>query len=252
MRCSPFGAIGGFSFGVGGRVGKATFDPATLSLSGWWRGSFSASPWAGVASAGSSGGRDLSEGTNPPASGTAVNGFNPADFDGTNDRLTSALTLGDFFSASAWSVAVLFNADTAGTDNGATNIWKNPPFFIDTNEWMIVGFSAGGFQAAHYNSGGNFGELSIACGTGGWHLGQAKFGGGVLKARIDSGSWSSSAGGIGNLGSTAGTIRAGENPFSSARYDGKILDMMTANTELSDAAFDNILSYARARYGLSL
>ena len=74
--------------GVSDPKAVSTLDPATLALTGWWRGSYDGSgTWSGTASAGSSGTRSLVELTNKPSSGTAVNGFNPATFDGVNDKL---------------------------------------------------------------------------------------------------------------------------------------------------------------------
>lgn len=56
-------------------VAPSSFDPATLNLSGWWRaGGYSSAGTAtftGRASAGASGGRDLTEATNKPAASTS-------------------------------------------------------------------------------------------------------------------------------------------------------------------------------------
>src|SRR5678815_176148 len=100
-------------------AGTPVFNPATLFLTGWWRGSYSASPWVGTASASSSGSNNASEATTPPAAGATVNGFAPVDFDGVDDLLRADGTLDTYFATNAWTVSVLFNADTAaapGTD----------------------------------------------------------------------------------------------------------------------------------------
>ena len=51
-----------------GGIAASAFDPATLALTGWWRsGGYVSGTWTGIASAGTSGGRNLVEATNPPA-----------------------------------------------------------------------------------------------------------------------------------------------------------------------------------------
>lgn len=49
-------------------ITPAAFDPRTLALTGYWRrGGYALGTWTGVASEGPSGGRNATEGTNPPA-----------------------------------------------------------------------------------------------------------------------------------------------------------------------------------------
>lgn len=56
-----------------GGVAASAYDPADLSLNGWWRDdTYATGTWTGVASAGGSGSRNLTEGTNPPSLLTGV------------------------------------------------------------------------------------------------------------------------------------------------------------------------------------
>jgi hypothetical protein len=231
-------------------------DPATLSLTGWWRaangGEYNGSPWAGTASAGSSGSNALSEATNPPAAGSAVNTHPPADFDGTNDRLVGDGTFDTYFNAGAGSGAILFNADAITTDDG-TNVYEN--------DCLLATNSAAYFHLYLRSSNvlgirfvdDTVGEriLSIAfAGTGAWVFVQWKWNGTTLYLRVNGGSWASTP--CTNLALLTDTLRIGVNYNAGQVFDGKILEIMTADSVLSDATFNGILSYERARYALSL
>lgn len=239
----------GYSFGLAGRSGKvltSAYDPAVLSLTGWWR-DYAASPWVGTASAGASGGRTLTEATNPPAAGAAVNGHAPADFDGSNDKLASALTLGDFISSSHWSMWALAWVDNAFASGGAGTLYTNPAFFVDTpNAYLTAGFSSDGMALYH-----NAAEYAVAQATGAWALLQWKYDGTDIKLRVNAGAW------VGtnstNIPDVTGTMLMGVRYDGGTTFlDGKILDFGVADSLINDATFDDILSYARAQYALAL
>lgn len=225
------------------------FDPATLSLSGWWRASYAGDPWVGVASAGASGARDLTAGT-APGTGSALNGLAPADFNGSTHTLVNANTTADFFSAAAWSMIVLFNADTAqayGADE-----YDNESLISTTGAAAAeigMAFSANGVSVWQADGGGWPG-VTVACGTAGWHLARAKYDGTDIKLSIDSGAYSSGA--AGNIVTTTETLQVGVDWFASQFFDGKIAEIMFAQTDLSDGTLDNIKSYINARYALAL
>lgn len=222
--------------------------PSVLSLTGWWRASYGGSPWVGVASAGGSGTHNLSEGTNPPSTGSAVNGLTPADFDGVNDKIDNANTIGTFLTASAWSAAVLIWIDNVSTATATTMC-------------SIVGNSAGGFWGLGHrdNSGpkvysyiwdGANKSIEIPITTGAWHLVQAKLESGIHKLRIDGGSWTTLA--SGNVTNLANSLRVGQSYTGSHFGDQKILDLALAGSAISDANFEKIRKYVNARYALSL
>jgi hypothetical protein len=234
-------------------AGGGAFDPATLALTGWWRASYAGSPWTPTASAGTSGSNgNLTEATNPPAVGTAVNSLDPADFDGANDKLTGP-NASALFDAADWSAWVLFKAASAPADQGAPYRYTNPAFFAEGGSAYIgMGFSSGGIHVVQYQTGlGTHKELILACGTGAWHLAQAKYDGTDLKLRLDSGAWSTIASANLELsGST--TVVLGNPAFASAPYDGDIAELAMADVTLSDGDFDNVVSYVNSRYALSL
>jgi len=241
--------LGAGSMIVGAMPVASVFDPASLALSGWWRANYTnPGPWNGVASAGASSGRDLSEATNPPATGTAQNGLTPADFDGSNDELSIATGVSSFFSASAWTIVVLFRADSTVAATG--DLYECESFLADDGASATIGMGItdSGVQVWHYG-GGAWPGLTIAAGTGAYHLAQAKYDGTNIKMRIDSGSYSSQAASNASLSSN---LRVGMSWNGSKFYDGRLTEIMLAQSALSDADLDNIKSYLNARYALAL
>jgi len=241
------------------KSGAAVYDPAVLALQGWWRASYSGSPWTGTASAGGSNGRNISEATNPPATGAAVNGRTSADFDGSNDQLTTATACTTFVSDAAGSLFCLFYADAAAADPGTAGYYSNPSFFVnDGDGYLGFGFNAAGVVLGSYDStSGTFDSVGTACATGGWHLGQARWdnsaggGAGLMEVRVDSGGWTTMAKLV-EVSLSANGVRVGTSFTGAFFFDGKILELGAAQTKFSDATFDNIKSYVNARYALSL
>lgn len=226
------------------------FNPATLSLTGWWRASFSASPWVGTASAGSSGSRNISEATNPPAAGAALNGLTPADFDGTNDKLASAIAADQFVTATAGMCAVLFNADAAAADAGAALAYLNPSFIgHNVTAEIYFTFSSSGVRLGSYN-GVDQNSLAVACGTAAWHLAVATWNGTTLSLSVDGGAFSTLARTV-SL-SAAGAILTGCNYNSTAFFNGRIAELMTGAFTATAGDVANLKSYVNARYALAL
>lgn len=227
-----------------------SFDPATLSLTGWWRGSFASSPWAGTASAGGSGARDLTEATNPPAVGTAQNGYDPADYDGTNDLIGSASELSVFVNDTTGSCWVLFRADTAAVSAGATVRVEDPGIISQDGGGVVwaITYSTSGVCALIYDV--VYQEIVIAAATGSYHLAQMKWDGTDLFFRLNSGSWQSIAC-TGLLTGNTGALVTGKN-YGASHFDGRILDMGITDIVLTDTEFDNVKLYINSRYGLSL
>jgi hypothetical protein len=241
-------------FGAGARGCKtaSAFDPATLALTGWWRASYSASPWSGVASAGGSSGRNLTEATNPPTTGTAVNGLTPASFDGTNDQLGGG-TFTTFYDADGYGGWALVNIVTITTNSGSS--YLNDAIVSDTggvHEIFLTDNGAGTVQVgiSHYND-TTFPTAQTAIATGAWKAVQWKFDGTNIKIRVNGGTRASTAAG-GNLSATGTNLRLGGNYNATVFTQLDYLDVGTVDYSPSDAEEDNVLSYLRSRYALAL
>jgi hypothetical protein len=231
---------------------SAAFDPSTLSLTGWWRASYSGAPWVGTSSAGGSGSRDLTEATNPPSTGSALNGLTPADFDGTNDTLSNATAISTLLSASAYFYWILFYADTASSNGSLGIAYDNRQLITDTNgNWgcaISTPVADPTVQCWHWDGNSNGVQLTIALNA--WNLICCRYDGTNLRAKLNSGSVSTQA--RGNIAATTGTLRVGTRWTGSVFYDGRIAEIGLAATAESDARFDDIRTYINARYALSL
>lgn len=231
------------------------FNPANLTLNGWWRGSYSASPWAGTASAGTSNANALSEATNPPTVGLSVNGFTAAAFDGSNDILTGA-ALSTFLSASAYSMAIMLYVDSyeASAPAGSGEILS------DTAGYFSMGTYPLGVSA--YPVG-----ISVSHNDGSWKT-TSGFGlredtlelvfiiydsaVGQLKAKKAGSSAWSYINGVGNLASLAGTLRVGASRSAYSKFfDGQVEELMMSPTVFSEATMDSLIRYFQYRYNTS-
>lgn len=228
-------------------------NPGALPFSGWWRGKFSGSPWTPTNSAGISlANGALAETTNPPAAGTAQNGFTPAAFDGTNDELSSKNLLSAFVNAGSGSALVLFRASAASPAAPAGEPFEDPGLLVQSGGGTTWGinYSTAGVRLGLYD--GTWKELAINAPTGSYHLAQVKWDGTTLKLRVDSSPWSSIL--AGNCDPTAadGRLAVGRNYSSTRFFSGSVLELMLTNTVFDDVTFDNLKAYLNTRYALSL
>ncbi len=230
-----------FNSGIG-------FTPANLSLTGYWRANFTGLPWVGTASIGTSSGRNLVTQADDPSTGASQNGFAPADFNGSSNYIQADVNNTTLLGTSG-SIFFLFNGDTAptnsGLDYGDGNIFTDP-----TNAETTFGFTDLGFGACILDDSITYRRISISCGTGNYHLAQAKWNGTNLYARIDSGNWSNIASGP-FTAITPSAPNVGLS-YSTIRFDGRLLELGITNIFLSDSDFNNIVSYVNKRYHLSL
>lgn len=260
---TPAKAAGSYGIVIAGSGGSASsanpneftftsgaFDPASLALTGWWRGSYSGVPWTPTASAGTSGSNgNLDQASDPqkPAAGAALNGFTPADFDG-GDVLSGTADVLDLLSNGASTFVCLFYADAAAVDSGAGAYYNNPSFLGDGNT-MALTFSADGVRLGYYD-GAMHDSVAAACATGGWHLAMGYWNGTTLSIQVDSGAPTTVARGAASLTSPA-TCYMGYDRTNLNFYDGKVMELMVSDQDLS-ASFSDIKTYINDRYGLAL
>lgn len=235
-------------------IGSSAFDPATLSLTGWWRASFAGSPWSPTASAGSSGtAGDLTGGLGTtPATGSAVNGLTPADFDGTDDFLDAPYTiLDDAYNAGAYSGWALVYVDSISTDDA--NVYDNDCILSTQPSayWILFLRSSGVVGIRHIDSGEIV--LTATVSTGAWQLIQWKLDAGTLSLRVNGGTrQTTAAGNLDATGISTSAFVAGTNYGGAKFLNGKMLEIGLADSALSDTDEDNVLSYCRSRYALTL
>lgn len=237
----------GLSLAITQPRGGATFDPATqIALEGWWPGSYSASPWVGAASLGGSGGRDLTEGTNPPSAGSALNGFTPAVFDGVNDELSGA-ACSTFITTTNFSFGALVNF-SALTTNDTANYFLNHTIFgtTGTAEWAVYARANGGAGLVGCATGAsNRVEIALGgAGTGAWKYIQGKSNGTTLSIRVNGGTPATSA--ASTIASLAAALNVGD--LATSFLAASVLNPYLAQTHFTTTQEDNMLAYVRARY----
>lgn len=255
---APF--YGGFSFGAGraGKVAAAVFDPATLSLTGWWRADsttgYVAGTWDGVASAGGSGSRDLTQGTGGQQPGTSISysGHTAPDFDGTDDVLANATAISTMLSASAWRGWWLVHIDAISA-NSATS-YLNDCIMQDSGAyWGIYARANGGSPLvyAYQWDGAEKAASANLVGVGVDRiLIQARYDGTDIRLKVNGGTVQTAA--AGSISTTTGTIVCGAADSAGNRpFNGQMLDVGLLATAGSDADFDDIIEYVNDRYGLS-
>ncbi len=230
------------SYAPGG--GGGGFDPTSLVASLYVRGPFSASPWVGVASAGSSGGRNLTEGTNPPSVGTTQNGIAPANFDGTNDQLSSALTMGDIFAAdgSEGEIWALYRSTTAAAASAG---YDDAPILVDSGGNIDFNFTASGFGL--YMNGTN---QNVAATNAAYHVARVRWDSTIQGITIDSASEAT----VANVTAcpTSGTLVVGVGPYGGL-LAGRLMELMTFRVVQADADFTAYKDdYIATTYALTL
>ena len=223
------------------------FDPATLSLTGWWRASFSGAPWTPTASAGSSASNgNLVVGT-APSTGTAVNGLTPASFNGTSHYLTGGTT-GTFYSTGSGSLWCLCKPTTTAV---VASAGYDEPAVISTNQAIVnITYTTSGFGFVFFDTGYKIARTAATAGS--WHLAQMKWDGSNLRYRVDNGAWTDLAAGPMSSSYLVYPIQMGTNYSAVTFFAGDVLEYGTCSTTLTDTDFDNIRLYANSRYGLAL
>lgn len=210
------------------------FDPATLTSSGLWLPDFGGSPWPGTSSAGDSGGRNLSEATNPPSVGTPVGGRTPAHFDGTNDKLSYATT-SDLITTTSLTIAAFAKADAPPADPGAGNRSGVPLIY---GVYFGLGITSTGVCAFGFD--GGYKDIHVAADTSGRVFVQMKIAGGNLYVRANKGAWSAPVA-IGTLSGTSFAFEVGTGNL--AVFGGDVFGVASWQTEASDEELDGLYDY---------
>lgn len=234
------------SVGLGTSFGGSTntFDPATLSLTGWWRSNFTSPPWVPTASAGSSGSRlNLVTHTGTVTAGTAQNGKIPAHF-ATADMLNDD-DVTTFFTTNAGTLIALVKPTAASAPSG--NFYDDPAIYHDSNADLCLTYTTSGFGAIAYS--GSYKTKYVACATGAYHLIMMRWNGSTLGLTLDSAAESTTP--CSTLTIFSGTTVLGQG-YGGGFLVADMLELIMANTAFTNATYANIKSYVNTRYGLSL
>jgi hypothetical protein len=208
-----------------------------LALTGWWRASYAGSPWTGTASTWTSGSNNLTEATNPPSAGTAVNGFAPATFDGSNDKLTAGGTAATYCTTTSYTWLCMFFVASAPSQADTIGFWQ------DSAGNLGMGFDTDGVTAMGFDTGAK--TTNKSCSANAWHMAMCKLDSGTLYAGADC-VWGSgtTCGAIASLGSA---MRLGVS-FASNFFTGSIMELLATDIVLTDNQIAQYYSYLKTRY----
>jgi hypothetical protein len=225
------------------------FDPTASALTGLYRGSFGGDPWAGTASAGTSGGRSLSAGA-APAVGAAVNGFTPASFNGTTHFLTDLTNTADtYLTTTAYRVSLLLQPAALAAPSGLP--YNDPGLITESGgNWGITVDSAG-VHVYHHDGVYKIADGPAALLVGTWYAVDVVYNGTDITVSVNGTAGTPVA--AGTLGTIAGAgLRMGSNYAATVFYSGLILDAALANTTLAGSTHANFRAYYASRYGVSV
>lgn len=230
--------------------GTAVFDPATLALSGWWRGSYAGAPWAANASAGASlANGNLVVGV-APSTGTAQGGFTPATMNGSTQYLTNPTLLSTLFTAGAGSIVCLYKAAVAKAPQAAGSEYLDPYCFGDEgNGGLGLSFTTAGFKAFLYD--GTYKTATVAQATGSYALAVMRWDSTNLGLTVNSAAEITTACGAFAAG-MAHPVSMGRSYAGTGMLQGDMLEVMCINSKLSNTDIANIKSYVNSRYALAL
>lgn len=235
--------------GTGPVVSAGPFDPATLTLTSWVRGSYSGAPWAGVASAGTSGAKSMTAPGAAAATGTALNTYTPADFTPASLQYLRYVSnvLTDFFATGGYTYSVLVYGRNPAAPAGT---YSDAQIVGNSDTVIGLGFSTSGVAPWHYNGTANVQTPWLAMSANAWHWVDVKYDGTNLMVRVDGSAWTTQASAAPAF--SASYLQLARN-YSPGYGDCKVMEFMTAASAISDANLASIrTSYIDTRYGLAL
>jgi hypothetical protein len=220
------------------------FDPAYLSLTGFWR-NYTNPTWSGTASAGSSGSNSLTDPGTEPAQGTALNGWGTANFNGTDDHFTASGTLDTYIAATAFTMGWLIKPDTV-TPGADLHLWK------DSNSAVMLHITTAGNVRLTVNGSTS---VSHAISASVYSLVLVRYTGSAIQIGVNELPGADGGGTTAAFSSSltlTGTVDVGSDGAGFDEYDGHIAEILIADTSLSDAVLTNYRAYINSRYALSL
>lgn len=232
----------------------SAWTPASITgLTAWFRADAAditigtgVSQWADK----SGNGRHISQGTGgaQPVFTEVDSDFNnrgSVDFDGTDDRLASAAAASSFLAVNGGWILSVFRADAISTDSGTS--------YSNVGVWDAGGGNAGlhlrstGPTALAYSWDGADQHANVTVSTGAteivtWRKSATMVTG---RRRLETEVTDTA----GNISSLAGPLRVGGN-FSTAYFNGRIAEVITANVDVSEEDRERAIRYAIVRYNV--
>jgi hypothetical protein len=226
-----------------------TFSPAALNLTNWQNGDYVTLPWAGTASAGTSGTvNEITWGTAAdPTVGLALNGHDSAHYANAKISKLSETSIDNLITTTSYTVSALIYIVSAPAAS-LTTAYQHGMIFC-SSQYFGVTYSTAGITVFHYT--GAFPAVTVPCSTGAWHLVDVRYDGTNVSIRIDGGAWTSGA--VGNIifGGDPQTGRDYPSYPPSGTADFYLMERIVSKLQISDTDLDNYRGYINTRYGTS-
>lgn len=228
----------------GGETAPTVVLPDLDGLTSLFDTSYAGAPWVATV------GTNLVSLGAPPSVGSAVNGFTPADYNGTTHNLSMDPTqLLSLFGASAGGGFDLIWVDATVSDPGAGTERSGMGIWDDAGGTQVgLYHSTGGVAFCVSDSGGHKAAVT-PCSIGAWHLVQYRYSGTNIEVRVDGGAWSVTA--CGDPVNLTAVLRFG-NSWLNNFFDGKSLCRATSTSRWDDTTFDAIRTTLNLKYGLAI
>lgn len=231
-----------FSFLASGG-GAPVFDPATLSLTAWNR-NFGGLPWAGTASAGSSGSRSIPNGT---SGSTTLDGSGVLTLNGSTQSVSdNGNAVSAYLSASAYTLILLCRPKSPAAPSVGIyddkQIWGSPGISHHGLAW-----STSGVAMWHFDGGARNVTPWVASAANTWAMIVGRYNGTNIETIVNGGTPQSIA--SGNAASFGSGVFGLGLDYTSANFcQVDVAEVMAASTALSDPNLADILSYFQATY----
>lgn len=220
----------------------SSYDPAVLSLTGWWRADYSGAPWVGTPSAGTSGSHNLTTLAADPTAGTAVNTHPPAHY--ASSQLAGPTALTTIWTAGAGTILALVKASSLATETG--NVYDDPTVLRDTNADTGLSLTKSGARGFIYD--GAYKSATAPFFPGAYHLIRVRWDSSNIGITIDNGTEIQTPAGAAAV--MSGVLNSGAG-YGGGFIDGDVLELVTLDSSLADIDYGHFLDYCRARYAFA-
>lgn len=233
---------------------QRVFDPTvSLTLIDHWRGNYVVTTWPGTPGPGTSGTQALvADAGQEPDLGAQLNGYVPADFNGSSDIAYDLAGFGSGYSSlTTYFVWALVWIDTVTTTD-TTHAYNNHAIFSDYSGAFSISLvnDAGTKKVQFYHYDGNERIIATPVSTGQWTLLQMRYDGTNVRCKVDNGVVQTTAASA--LSVVTASMQVGRSYDFSKFFDGKIMELGLMASKGGDALFDRIREYVNDRYKLSL
>lgn len=224
---------------VRGSGAAPIFDPATLTPSGRWKPTYTASPWVGQSGGNLAGG-------SAPTQAAAVDGAVGATFNGTTQNLASASAISSFLAAAQWGFAALVKATAVPADPGAGARNTARVLMSDSaasGYWGITLTATG--PCAYVYDGAYKDVKAAATPLNNWIAIFAKLSGGTLSIAANDGAYATTA--VTDIDVLTGVLTMGTG-YGGTLFQGDVLEVLTRATAWTDQERSDLYSYLKATY----